>query len=345
MEKTMTNLPVPVTTDDTLDVASVLRGRLGLPTGLLGLTLIICATSVFAGPSPGDSLLVAIAIPIAFLATAAVGVLAGVLASRSESKLKFRAVAWIAARSAAWIGVIAIPSVGTGEYVATLSRSSLPSLLPTTSVAVENAPLFFACSFVVVFTSLGGSYYIVALSDGVSKDRLLGFVTNAVVLCVVLASFFPAPGRWDVVGLVRDYLAARPPGGAGGAGWFLSQFPEGTILATHEAANPAEGAGWAVCGRAEGTPDLKGRFLMGSGPEDAGTRTGTNRHSHELTGILTTENVAGRQSAEKRGADDNQGDDTWLHKHRLAGGTGGADHVPPSLKVVFLCRVGFDSSP
>ena len=44
---------------------------------------------------------------------------------------------------------------------------------------------------------------------------------------------------------------------------FVSRVPKGTIVAYNKAQAPA---GWAICDGESGTPDLRGRFIIGSNP-------------------------------------------------------------------------------
>lgn len=56
----------------------------------------------------------------------------------------------------------------------------------------------------------------------------------------------------------------------------LAAFPQGVILPWYSKGGPFPG-GWAVCDGTNGTPDLRGRFLMGvSDMADVGNQGGRN---------------------------------------------------------------------
>ena len=111
--------------------------------------------------------------------------------------------------------------------------------------------------------------------------------------------------------------------------------PKGTILPWFSNAGPMPD-GWVRCG-VQGTPELAGLYLRGSSDfNDAGRKEGTESHSHEFTGRTSWE-VEGTKSGPE-GADNYTGGPNWNHKHDFSGRTAAGSSLPPSLRVMFLCK-------
>ena len=110
--------------------------------------------------------------------------------------------------------------------------------------------------------------------------------------------------------------------------------------------------GWVICGSEDGTPNLRDRFLLGTTDvAEAGNSVGRPTHLHEM-GEKTGGETSGRWAPEREdnpNYTDNipsghgvSGDRNWYHEHLLRGQTDAAESPPPSVKVIFLCRVGGD---
>lgn len=110
--------------------------------------------------------------------------------------------------------------------------------------------------------------------------------------------------------------------------------------------------GWVICGSEDGTPSLGDRFLLGTTDVAAlGDRVGGS-HAHQLSGTTAGENTASSRLAPQEDGNpdyaDNiknldgatTGDRNWYHEHSLGGETDATESLPPSVKVMFLCKVG-----
>lgn len=107
--------------------------------------------------------------------------------------------------------------------------------------------------------------------------------------------------------------------------------------------------GWVICGR-DGTPQLGNRFLLGTTDvAELGASVGSPTHGHQLPDRTRGE-TGGRFAPERDGNPDYTdnvpdgrgvtGNRNWFHRHLLGGATDPAESLPPSVKVMFLCRVG-----
>lgn len=114
----------------------------------------------------------------------------------------------------------------------------------------------------------------------------------------------------------------------------LSPLPVGTILALGDRNGIPEG--WVVCGE-QGTLDLNGRFLIGTdNSNEIGGPVGNESHDHSVI-IKTGYEVDGTEDGPE-GADNYTGRANWNHKHMTTGETAVGKHIPPSVKVLFLCK-------
>ena len=114
-----------------------------------------------------------------------------------------------------------------------------------------------------------------------------------------------------------------------------SPMPSKAILAW--AGQPDEmPAGWVVCGQKE-TLNLDGQFLIGTNDwSEIGHPTGNKTHQHGVA--ITSGWEHGGQRTKREGADNFTGDPNWNHKHQVHGETQDIEHIPPSVKVFFLCK-------
>ena len=114
----------------------------------------------------------------------------------------------------------------------------------------------------------------------------------------------------------------------------LSPLPPGTILALWK--NRDIPKGWVVCGE-QGTLNLQGRFLIGTDKaNEIGNQVGNESHKHSVE-IKTGYEVEGTKNGPE-GADNYTGSPNWNHKHMTSGETDDSTHIPPSVKVLFLCK-------
>ena len=114
--------------------------------------------------------------------------------------------------------------------------------------------------------------------------------------------------------------------------------PSGTVL-PYAGTQEIVPAGWVVCGQSS-TPNMSGHFLVGTAEfGEVGTLVGSATHVHGVR-ITTGLEFEGAKysSSEAEGADNYTGDSNWNHKHVAEGDTRGAEHMPPSMKVLFLCK-------
>lgn len=169
------------------------------------------------------------------------------------------------------------------------------------------------------------------------------------------------------------------------AGNFSSiQFPQGMIMAwLPPTVLPLTGdtfgtggvypisppAGWAICDGANGTPDLRGRFLLGTnsntstnsnytvqevnsiGGEESHVLTiaETPAHTHSYTDVYYTENnsvvsdldvIEGGNN--KRGSGSTDGDNSYLGRTKNTGSTGGGtahNNMPPFYTVIYIMKL------
>lgn len=96
--------------------------------------------------------------------------------------------------------------------------------------------------------------------------------------------------------------------------------------------------GWAICDGSEGTPDLNYRMLLGTvHPEEAGQNLGSRTHDHDSRG--ETGAAYGRDHAFLTGRGHIVRVPEGGHRHRLEGTTESSEHLPLSLRVLFIMKV------
>ena len=99
--------------------------------------------------------------------------------------------------------------------------------------------------------------------------------------------------------------------------------------------------GWVLCGESD-TPNLNGRFLVGTNHFDqVRQQVGSDTHSHEVDIETTGERNGGLVDPPPERADNHAGQN-WDHKHNVRGNTELDSHIPPSVKVMFFCKVPTD---
>ena len=116
-----------------------------------------------------------------------------------------------------------------------------------------------------------------------------------------------------------------------------ASLPSGVILpymGRHGVASLPEG--WVLCGSG-GTPELEGRFLFGTNrASEVGTPLGSLGHSHRA--VFATGWETGGQRSSTEAADNFAGGVNWNHQHQVEIETQPAQHLPPSVRVMFFCK-------
>ena len=113
--------------------------------------------------------------------------------------------------------------------------------------------------------------------------------------------------------------------------------PPGTIVAY---IGPVDNIpdGWAICGGNGGERNLDGRYLVGTTDFDkVGYFVNPPEHDHGID-IRTTGEAEGWNREPNPETADNWTGKNWHHTHDVKGTTGKAQHVPPSVMVLFLCK-------
>jgi hypothetical protein len=118
-------------------------------------------------------------------------------------------------------------------------------------------------------------------------------------------------------------------------------FPRGIIIAWN-AKSGAVPAGWVVCDGTNGTPDLRGRFLMGVATfADVGQTPGQATHRHGVNGGTNNARSGSDGWGFEANADRKRSPSvTGLdHTHTFSATTGDANHLPPSYTVLYLMKL------
>lgn len=147
-------------------------------------------------------------------------------------------------------------------------------------------------------------------------------------------------------GATRTNVRTDPGLGAG----LASAVPKGTIMAFMPSMTSGDygtaselrawlaGQGWAICDGTGGTPDLRNRMLLGTtDASSVGQRLGSWDHTHRIrdeTGIPVRRN---RNTPTGRLQNMQIPDDQ--HRHRVDMESDKADHIPPSMRVLFIMKV------
>ena len=98
------------------------------------------------------------------------------------------------------------------------------------------------------------------------------------------------------------------------------------------------GQGWAICDGTDGTPDLNYRRLLGTvHPEQAGQNIGSRTHQHRVTG--TADDGYGRDYQIRSGLGRSLRVPAEGHRHKLAAGAEPVEHLPLSLRVLYIIKV------
>ncbi|WP_295879457.1 hypothetical protein [uncultured Thiohalocapsa sp.] len=96
--------------------------------------------------------------------------------------------------------------------------------------------------------------------------------------------------------------------------------------------------GWAICDGTRGTPDLRGRMLLGTtDPLAVGQRLGSRDHDHRVRGESEAPVLRNRHTPTGHGPLKHLPDDQ--HRHRLDLATDRSQHLPPSTRVLFIMKL------
>lgn len=134
--------------------------------------------------------------------------------------------------------------------------------------------------------------------------------------------------------------AALPGTGAVPVGSIVAFAPAASGLGgtTEELRAWLDSRGWAICDGTRGTPDLRGRMLLGT--TDAarvGERLGSQDHDHRVQGESSAPVLRNRHTrvghAELKHLPDDQ------HRHRIDINSERAGHLPPSTRVLFIMKL------
>jgi hypothetical protein len=96
--------------------------------------------------------------------------------------------------------------------------------------------------------------------------------------------------------------------------------------------------GWAICDGTRGTPDLRNRMLLGTtDASTVGQRIGAWEHDHRVRG--ETGIPVRRNRNTPTGRLQNQQIPNDQHRHRVDMKADKAEHLPPSMRVLFIMKV------
>lgn len=96
--------------------------------------------------------------------------------------------------------------------------------------------------------------------------------------------------------------------------------------------------GWAICDGSEGTPNLNYRMLLGTiHPEEAGQNLGSRTHDHRISG--NADSNFGREHQMRSGVGRALRVPADGHKHKLDAGTTKVEHLPLSLRVLYILKI------
>jgi hypothetical protein len=119
---------------------------------------------------------------------------------------------------------------------------------------------------------------------------------------------------------------------------FLPDFDSGEYADTDSLRRWLGERGFALCDGADGTPDLNHRMLLGTiHPEEAGSNIGSRTHDHRLR--EETGHAQGREQSLPTGRGPLVRVPDTGHRHCLEGTTQPAEHLPLSLRVLFIMKV------
>ena len=127
---------------------------------------------------------------------------------------------------------------------------------------------------------------------------------------------------------------------------FLQFLPKGTIVPYFGTRYNFDQTTWALCDGANGTPDLRDRFVLGSTFQDVGDTGGSLQHSHtaslDVDGkVLRSESKTfshydGATTAAKFNVETH---DHVFNTTRQKAAVSGENHLPPYYRLVYLMKI------
>lgn len=128
---------------------------------------------------------------------------------------------------------------------------------------------------------------------------------------------------------------------------FIHALPKGTIIPYLGLSYNFDKTMWALCDGSNGTPDLRGRFILGSAFDNIGSEGGELQHEHvlklDLDGTVTKKNVIENKNFNGPSAGVVPFK-TEKHEHvfnmtKEKGAIGTADNFPPFVRLVYLMKI------
>ena len=116
------------------------------------------------------------------------------------------------------------------------------------------------------------------------------------------------------------------------------QLPSGIAVPYVKMGQKTFPEGWGLC-----DPSMEGLFLLGTASLDqVGEEVGESTHGHEFE--LGTNTAGGWREDSPESADTYpHGGKNIVHRHEVEGNIHEEGHLPPAMKVVFLCRKASNS--
>jgi len=116
----------------------------------------------------------------------------------------------------------------------------------------------------------------------------------------------------------------------------LSAMPKGTIIGW--GVKTAIPQGWVVCNGANGTPDLVGRFPLGTAnSSEIGDKVGKADHTHSVSGTTDVPDNLTVYNGDNR-AMQKDGGQRVHHVHHFAATTSSEPLMPLATKIVFIMK-------
>jgi hypothetical protein len=143
-------------------------------------------------------------------------------------------------------------------------------------------------------------------------------------------------------GALAAWLGLVAPARTPSAGQALAALPAGVILGWYAEAPIPEG--FALCDGTDGLPDLVGRFPLGTADaREIGSQTGSATHDHTVGHLRAEPPRAGGGTPDgwhaggmnQVGAPQTTG---LEHAHAISGIVDPASNIPPSTRVMFICK-------
>lgn len=125
---------------------------------------------------------------------------------------------------------------------------------------------------------------------------------------------------------------------------FLKLLPKGTIIPFQGNRDQIDFEHWAICDGTKGTPDLRGRFILGSNFAQQNKRGGTLSHTH-VASTIPRGQISKRQALDYKHWDGTTREFyVERHEHSFNGTespvtVAKSEHLPPFYRLVFLMKI------